>query len=327
LVVLIFAVTEFTRGAWVVVVAMPILIYGLVKTNAQYRAEDAVLDEGVALAACEAPVLRRHTAIVLVDRIDLATARAIQYARSLNPDELYAVHFNVDNTRAEAVMRRWRDLGLSKLPLEVIEVSDRRLGRAALEMVTRAARDGQTEVSVLIPTRSYRRSWALLLHGKNADRLVRVLGHVPHVNATLVPFNVADLAESQRALASPELMFQATNGRASARKSKQQRFTAVPGTIPIATLRFRQRAKVAGRLHSVRIQPLEDVPTLEGALTDASGGELRIVFLGRRQVPGIRTGTQLVAEGMVGDWRGQLAMLNPDYELLSVPEAESDAGA
>ena len=129
LVVLIFAITEFTRGAWVVVVAMPILIYGLVKTNTQYRAEDAVLDEGVALAACEAPVLRRHTAIVLVDRIDLATARAIQYARSLNPDELYAVHFNVDNSRAEAVMRRWRDLGLSKLPLEVIEVADRRLGR------------------------------------------------------------------------------------------------------------------------------------------------------------------------------------------------------
>ena len=75
--------------------------------------------------ACEAPVLRRHTAIVLVDRIDLATARAIQYARSLTPDELYAVHFNVDNRRAEAVMRRWRDLGLSRLPLEVIEVADR----------------------------------------------------------------------------------------------------------------------------------------------------------------------------------------------------------
>ena len=101
--------------------------------------------------------------------------------------------------------------------------------------------------------------------------MVRVLGHVPHVNATLVPFNVADLAESQRALASPELHFQPTNGRAS-RKSDKQRFAAVPGTTPIASLRFRQRAKVAGRLHSVRIQPLEDVATLEGALTDASGG-------------------------------------------------------
>ena len=327
LVVLIFAITEFTQGAWVVVVVMPILIYGLMRTNAEYRTEDAILDEGVALRACQAPVLRKHTAIVLVDRIDLATARAIQYARNLNPDELYAVHFNVDNRRAEAVMRRWRDLGLSKLPLEVIEVADRRLGRAVLEMATKAAEDGQTEVSVLIPTRSYRRSWALLLHGKNADRLVRVLGHVPHVNATLVPFNVADLAESQRALASPELILQGTDGQVGKGKPGLQQFAIVAGAVPIADLRFRRPAKVAGRLRSVRIQPWSDVPSLEGTLIDASGGEVLLVFLGRREIPGIRTGTQLVAQGMVGDRRGRLAMLNPDYELLSVPESEQGATA
>jgi amino acid transporter len=327
LVVLIFAITEFTQGAWVVVVVMPILIYGLMRTNAEYRAEDAILDEGVALRACQAPVLRRHTAIVLVDRIDLATARAIQYARNLNPDELYAVHFNVDNRRAEAVMRRWRDLGLSKLPLEVIEVADRRLGRAVLEMATKAAEDGQTEVSVLIPTRSYRRSWALLLHGKNADRLVRVLGHVPHVNATLVPFNVADLAESQRALASPELILQGTDGPVGKGKPGLQQFATVAGAVPIADLRFRRPARVAGRLRSVRIQPWSDVPSLEGTLIDASGGEVLLVFLGRREIPGIRTGTQLVAQGMVGDRRGRLAILNPDYELLSVPESEQGATA
>jgi hypothetical protein len=327
LVVIIFAVTEFTKGAWVVVVVMPILIYGLMRTNAEYRAEDAILDEGVALRACEAPVLRRHTAIVLVDRIDLATARAIQYARSLSPDELYAVHFNVDSRRADAVMRRWRDLGLSKLPLEVIEVADRRLGRAALEMAAKAAGDGRTEVSVLIPTRSYRRSWALLLHGKNADRLVRVLGHVPHVNATLVPFNVADLAESQRALASPELILQGADGQFATGKSGAPQFATVPGAEPIADLRYRRPATVAGRLCSVRIQPWSDVPTLEGTLTDASGGEVLLVFLGRREIPGIRTGTQLVANGMVGDRRGRLAILNPDYELLSVQEPEQGATA
>jgi hypothetical protein len=290
------------------------------RTNAEYRAEDAVLDEGVALQACEAPVLRRHTAIVLVDRIDLATARAIQYARSLTPDELYAVHFNIDNRRAEAVMRRWRDLGLSRLPLEVVEVTDRRLGRAALEMATKAAEGGQTEVSVLIPTRSYRRSWAVLLHGKNADRLVRVLSHVPHVNATLVPFNVADLAHSQRDM-SPEWLLSHGDKHVSLAKRGRQMFADVPGTIPISELHYRQRARVSGRVRSVRIQPWGDVPSLECSLVDASGGEVTIVFLGRREVPGIRTGTQLVVEGMVGDRRGALAMLNPDYELLSAPEA------
>ncbi|HET9077173.1 MAG TPA: APC family permease [Acidimicrobiales bacterium] len=54
LVVVIFAVTEFTSGAWVVVVVMPLLIWGLMRTNAQYRTEDAVLAEGAAMEACEA---------------------------------------------------------------------------------------------------------------------------------------------------------------------------------------------------------------------------------------------------------------------------------
>jgi amino acid transporter len=326
-VVLIFAITEFTQGAWVVVVVMPILIYGLMRTNAQYREEDAVLDEGVALQACEAPVLRRHTAIVLVDRIDLATARAIQYARSLTPDELYAVHFNTDNRRAEAVMRRWRDLGLSSLPLEVIEVADRRLSRAALEMAAKASADGQTEVSVLIPTRTYRRSWGALLHGKNADRLVRVLGRVPHVNATLVPFNVADLAESKRALTNPARLAESVDGAEEAPADGRHRYAPIAGTSPIATLTHRDHAKVAGRVHSVRIQPWSGVPALECTVTDASRAELMVVFLGRREVAGIRNGTQLVVEGVIGERRGRLAMLNPKYELLSVPESEPGASA
>jgi amino acid transporter len=327
LVVLIFAITEFTSGAWVVVVVMPLIIYGLMKTNAQYRAEDAVLAEGAALVACEAPVLRHHTAIVLVDRIDLATARAIQYARNLNPDDLYAVHFNIDDRRAEAIMRRWRDLGLSRLPLEVIEVADRRLSRAAVELVTRAAEDGQTEVSVLIPTRAYRRNWAVLLHGKNANRLVRALGQVPHVNATMVPFNVADLSESQRALRHPEALLQKGGGPEPAAPDGT-RFAQVPGTTPIAQLRHREATKVAGRVRSVRVQSGSDAAAaLECTLTDASGGEVMVVFIGRKDVPGIRTGTKVVVSGMVGERRGRLAILNPHYELLSVPEQEGGATA
>lgn len=324
LVVLIFAITEFTRGAWVVVVVMPILIYGLMKTNAQYRAEDAVLAEGAALEACEAPVLRHHTAIVLVDRIDLATARAIQYARNLTPDELYAVHFNVDQRRAEAIMRRWQDLGLSRLPLEVIEVPDRRLARAVVQLAARAASDGQTEVSVLIPTRAYRRSWAVLLHGKNANRLIRALGQIPHVNATVVPFNVADLAESERALRHPETLLRGPQ-KDKASGPGTYLYTDVPGTVPIAELSYRQSAKVAGRIRSVRVQAGSDAPTLECTLTDASGGEITIVFMGRKEVPGIRTGTQIVLSGMVGERRGRLAILNPTYELLAVPDSEPGA--
>jgi hypothetical protein len=223
-------------------------------------------------------------------------------------------------------MRRWRDLGLSSLPLEVIEVADRRLGRAALEMAAKASGDGETEVSVLIPTRTYRRSWGTLLHGKNADRLVRSLGHVPHVNATLVPFNVADVAEGKRALTHPGV-WPDLEKPAPPSPAGTPRFATVAGTTPIAALQHRQAARVAGRIHSVRIQPWSGALALECTLTDASGAELLVVFLGRREVAGVRNGTQLVVEGMVGERRGRLAMLNPRYELLSVPESEPDLPA
>src|SRR5580658_10178084 len=87
-VVIIFAITEFAQGAWVVVVVMPLIVFALVRTNREYREEDAVLEEGAAVEACEAKVLRRHVVVILVDKIDLATARAIQYARTLTPDDL-----------------------------------------------------------------------------------------------------------------------------------------------------------------------------------------------------------------------------------------------
>jgi hypothetical protein len=69
------------------------------------------------------------------------------------------------------------------------------------------------------------------------------------------------------------------------------------------------------------------VPALECTVTDASRAELMVVFLGRREVAGIRNGTQLVVEGVIGERRGRLAMLNPTYELLSVPESEPGVSA
>ncbi len=153
-VVVVFAVAEFTQGAWAVVVVMPILVYALVRTNRQYRTEQVVLQEGAAVEACEARILRRHVVVVLIDRIDLATARAIQYSRTLMPDEIRAVHFNIDHQRAEELSERWQQVGLARLALDVIDCPDRRLARAALELAAELA-DGETEVSMLLPRRSY----------------------------------------------------------------------------------------------------------------------------------------------------------------------------
>ena len=101
----IIAVTKFKPagailGAWVIILLVPIMVYGLTRLNKQYEAEAEELEENAPQAA-EAPILRRHVVIVFVDSLDLSAARAIQYARTLMPDELRAVHFDLDPVRTE----------------------------------------------------------------------------------------------------------------------------------------------------------------------------------------------------------------------------------
>jgi len=84
---------------------------------------------------------------------------------------------------------------------------------------------------------------------------------------------------------------------------------------PIGDVRWRTHARVKGKIRSMRVQPWADVASLECVVIDETGGVL-LVFLGRRKVAGVELGRALVAEGMVGQSRGYLAILNPDIELL-----------
>jgi len=348
-VVLIFAVAKFKEGAWLIFVVGPLLYFGLIRLHAQYAREDEMLESGV-VEATEAPVLRRHVVVVLVDRLDVATARALQYARTLAPDDLRAVHFDIDTKAARELEREWGRLGLSRLPLDIIECPDRRLGRAAIELVADATLDGDTECTVLLPRRGYRRVWQRFLHDRTADKIAAVLGQVPHVSATIVPFDVggrfgervrsygrsvqrarrADVAgEDGSAPVDPE---EGTGVDHMGRRDGPRRPTAVlaadetlaqraGATTPIAAVAPRQRVRVAGRVKSVRVQPRAGTSNLECVLSDGTGG-LLLVFQGRPKIAGIEPGARLVAEGMVGTWGRRPAMLNPSFEL--VQGAQSD---
>jgi hypothetical protein len=301
---------------------MPLLVYALIRTNRQYRTEDTVLEEGAAVQACEARVLRRHVVVILIDRIDLAAARAIQYARTLMPDELRAVHFNIDEQRAEALMERWRQVGLSQLSLDVIDCPDRRLGRAALELAAELA-DGETEVSMLLPRRSYGKALRRILHDQTADYIVDIVSQLSHVNATIVPFLVAPGIERTETIVkvlAPKTGRERRAAQAAAFELSPIPLPTIGGATPIAALQWRRHARVAGRVKTMRVQPWSGVPTLECVLIDAQGDCVTLVFLGRRTIPGIRNGTVLAAEATVGKHHGMLAMINPLYELLSLSE-------
>jgi amino acid transporter len=318
-VVIIFAWTKFTEGAWVVVVLFPTLMFLLIRLNQRYREEASVLGETAAEAAAEARPLPRHVALVMVDRLDLSTARAIQYAKALSVDDVRAVHFAIDTARAQKLEDRWVRLGMSRLPLELVECPDRRVVRAALEMADDAASDGQTEVSVLLPRRSYTFGWSRLLHNSLGERIAAAVSRLEHVNATIVPFDVdAELRDRRRLDEGPQVARQ-SEGMDIEERLGRQTLANVIGTTPIPALLPRQRARVAGRVKSLTVQPWGDVPTLQVQLTDDQG-KLIVAFLGRRQIAGLSPGSRIVVDGTVTERRGQLVMINPDYEFLPATE-------
>ena len=199
-VTIVIAITKFTHGAWAIMVLVPVLVFLLVRLNRQYESEKEQLSEG-ALAATTLPVLRRHTVLVLLDRLDRSAARAVQYARTLRPDELRAVHIAADPEAAEALMEEWQTLPLARFPLEIVECPDRRIARAALEVVAEEVADGRTEVTVLLPRREYQEIWHRFLHDRTSDSIARALGALPHANVTFVPYHLTSKASSANLVA------------------------------------------------------------------------------------------------------------------------------
>jgi hypothetical protein len=96
----------------------------------------------------------------------------------------------------------------------------------------------------------------------------------------------------------------------------------VEDRIPIARVVWREPVCVEGRVRSVRITPWADVPSLECTLVDPTGG-LTVVFLGRRKIAGVHPGTVLRVEGVAGAHHGKLALMNPEYEIVTSPHVQA----
>ena len=187
--VAIFAIVKFTEGAWVVVVLFVVLVPALIRLNREYADESEVLDTLSEHQPPPPPHYSRRTVFVFVDGFDLATLAALRYARSLRPTTMRAVHFVIDNVQAEKLREKWTraDRGV---PLDFIDVSDRRLTRAAAELVEHEAAEPDTHVTVVLPRRSYSALLGRLLHDRTADKIAAVVSRIPRSAATIVPYDV-----------------------------------------------------------------------------------------------------------------------------------------
>jgi amino acid transporter len=339
IVVAIFAIVKFTEGAWVVVVLFIILVPALMKLNSEYRSESEVLETLSENQPPPPPHYGRRTVYVFVDGFDLATLSALRYARSLRPTTIRAVHFVIDNVQAERLRHKWTraDRGV---PLDFIDVPDRRLTRAAAELVEREAAEPDTFVTVVLPRRSYSALLGRLLHDRTADKIAAVVSRIPRSAATIVPYDVesrvrvlqerqaakiaasatADITAKQGPAAGPQpagtRQSGAENGSGSPRTAKDgEGSSPAPDVTPIGSLTTPGRAIVEGRVIVVEIRPVERNSVLACEISDGTG-VLTALFYGRSHIPGIVCGARVRFRGAAGIKNGQPVMTNPAYELL-----------
>ncbi len=320
IVVVIFAVVKFTQGAWLVVVLFPILWLILMRLNRRYRAEARALDlvTWVRQDQADAPHYPRHTVLVLVDRLDLAVLRALRYAGSLRPTSVQAVHFMLDDQVADTLRKGWiaRKLG-DRVPLVMVDCEDRRLVHRAAEFSLNTVVADHAEVTLLLPRRTFGRISQRLLHDRTADRIAEAVGRIPHVAATIVPFDTTlphEVVERLEARQHEAARAPALRDECAPRSPAAPR-PAANGVTPIGDVVWRQKVTVEGRVKTVQVGTTAG-RSLEVQLFDTTGG-VRLLFFGRTDIAGIEPGTVLRASGRVGEYKGHLALANPRYELLT----------
>jgi amino acid transporter len=187
LVLVIVVVTKFTKGAYLVIIAMPILYAVMRAINKHYTHVAAELTPergGLMLPA-------RNHVVVLVSKVHKPTLRALAYAKATRPDTLTALTVNVDDVETRALLAEWERLNLP-VRLTVLESPFREVTNPVIEYIRQLRRERPGDVvSVFVPEYVVGHWWEHLLHNQSALRLKGRLLFQPGVMVTSVPWQLA----------------------------------------------------------------------------------------------------------------------------------------
>jgi amino acid transporter len=319
-IIVIFAVVKFTEGAWVILAITPVLVFTLHRFNRQYRNEQQALR--IDRSDSRASTISRHDVTILVDSVDIATIGAVRYARSLNPRSVEAVHFVIDDQRADAIKKAWlENLACADVPLEMIDCPDRRLANAAVDYAVRMTSSPDVELTLLLPRRSYSGALGRILHDRTAEVISAPISQLPRVVATIIPFDVERIISGHTILRhqdhATELQPVQSNTRRVADEPTLPAETShyAEDVLPISAATWRHRAHIRGNVTAIRNAAANSTAHVEIEVWDETGG-ITLQFIGRREVTGLEVGSTICAEGMVGESDGSLVILNPSYEII-----------
>lgn len=187
IVLVIVAVTKFTKGAWLPVVVIPLIIAVFTGVKRHYVRVSAALalDPGTVR-----PQPINHTVIVLVGRIHVGVLKALAYARSLRPQHLVALYVTYEEDDREAMERQWREYHI-EVPLEIKYSRYRELVAPVVEYIDELdARWGDDTVTVVIPEFVVGKWWENILHNQSALFLKGKLLFRKGTVVTSVPYHL-----------------------------------------------------------------------------------------------------------------------------------------
>ena len=156
-VLVVTASVKFSGGAWIVLVAIPLLVLLMASIRRHYL---NVADQ-LRHVPTAPPFPGRNRAIVLVSRLGEATRRAVAYAEMIGAETVSAVH--IREPRDEELVETWSHL-FPSLPLTLVQPDKDRTYRT-LRSLIRAERQSHPDAftTVIVPELIRSRSiWSVL---------------------------------------------------------------------------------------------------------------------------------------------------------------------
>ncbi|MBP7998092.1 MAG: APC family permease [Chloroflexi bacterium] len=187
IVMVIFAVTKFADGAWLILILIPSLVVAFFGIHRHYRslAKSLSLDKHG-----EPPQARRHRVILAVGNVHRGTLAALNYARLLSND-VTAVHVSINDEDALKVKQKWENWG-QDVRLVILESPYRLLVEPLLEYIEEIERRRQPDeiITIVVPQFVPGRWYHNLLHTQTAFLLRLALIFKQGIVITDVPYQV-----------------------------------------------------------------------------------------------------------------------------------------
>ena len=153
-VLVIVTLTKFTRGAWIVICTIPVLVFFFLFVHRHYTEVGRLLRARGLTPEVEAS----NTFVVLVRDLGPATAEAVRYLRALRPERLIPLYVG-DPARFEQVSMAWPDLAPRFGRLELLAGAEAHLTRSVRAYVRGVDRGPDDFVTVVLPELLRPRGW------------------------------------------------------------------------------------------------------------------------------------------------------------------------